>query len=89
MFQLNPTYGLEEMSKCEKLTPDGRTTDNRPLHKLTWNTALGELIIHYFKLAHHNQTLWKATHSNVFNIIMAHRIIKGNLSIRGSLSCKS
>ena len=28
---------------------DGRTTDNRPWHKLTWNKAPGELKIHTMK----------------------------------------
>ena len=33
------------MSKNEKQTTDGRTMDNRSLHKLTWSKAPGELII--------------------------------------------
>ena len=40
-FQLNPNYGSGgKCQKCEKLTKDdGRTMDNRPLHKLTWSKA--------------------------------------------------
>ena len=33
-FQLNLAYGAGEMSKCEKLTTEGRTADNRPCNWL-------------------------------------------------------
>ena len=45
-FQLNPTWIWRRCRKHENLTMDGQgTMDNRPLHKLTWSKAPGELIM--------------------------------------------
>ena len=38
-FQLYPTYGFGG---------DGRTTDNRPWHKLTWSKTAGEIIMYTY-----------------------------------------
>ena len=47
-FQLNPTYGsggdVENVKSQRRTDEDGWTMDNRPLHKLTWSKAPGELI---------------------------------------------
>ena len=45
--------------KCEKLTMDRCTTDNRPRHKLTWSKAPGELtmICHMLNLPRVKQKL--------------------------------
>ena len=44
-FQLNPSYGSGGDVENVKAN-DGRTTDNRPLHKLTWSKTPAELIMY-------------------------------------------
>ena len=47
-FQLSPTCEMTcesgDVEKVKRRTTDGRTTDNRPGHKMTWSKAPDELI---------------------------------------------
>ena len=50
-FQLNPMCGSGEDIENVKAN-DERTTENWPLHKLTWSIAPGELIINSYTKDH-------------------------------------